>query len=491
MGDPLPAADAPRAPSLGLALVPIVALVALLGFAYAVYGEAAASGPNPIALIACGLIASAVGRRLGHRSEALRDAAVEGITTGLPAIFILLAVGALIGTWALSGTLMAMVYWGLQLLSPDYFYATAAVICALVTLCIGSSWTVAGTLGIGLMGVSAQMGLDPAITAGAVVSGVYCGDKPSPLSDATNLAVAAADANLYDHLKEVLWTTLPALTAAVLLFLLLGEPGDFDSSRVSAAIAAEFDVSFVPFLPLVLVLLLAFTRWPPFVTVFLGALAGGILAMVNAPERVIAFADAGGLPDGVALVKGVWSALATGYVSDFGVPAVDQLLSRGGMDSMLGTIWLIVAALAFGGLIERSGVLERLIRPLIRLAKTTAALVGSLVAACLGTNALASDQYIAVVLPGRMFRQAFRERGLAPVVLSRSLVDAATVTSPLIPWNSCGAYIAATLGVATVAYVPYAFFNLILPAVTILFAALGWRMLPSRASPTDDGPSGR
>ena len=379
---------------------------------------------------------------------------------------------------------MAMVYWGLRLLSPDYFYLTTAGICAIVALCIGSSWTVAGTIGIGLMGVAAQMGLDPAITAGAVISGAYFGDKSSPLSDATNLAAAAAGSNLYDHIKETLWTSLPTLFIALAIFWALGKPGDFDASSITAGIAANFDVSFVPFLPLVLVLLLAFTRWPPFVTIFLGALAGGVLAVFVHPELVKAFADAGDLPGALALLKGVWTAMATGFVSDTGHAAVDQLLSRGGMDCMLGTIWLILAALAFGGVIEKAGVLDRIIMPVIRAARSTVALVASLVAACIGTNALASDQYIAIVLPGRMFQKAFRARGLAPVVLSRAVGDSATVTSALIPWNSCGAYMAATLGVATISYVPFAFFNLLNPVVTILAAFLAGRAL-ARGRPAE------
>ena len=313
-----------------------------------------------------------------------------------------------------------MVYYGLKLLSPDYFYVTSCLICAVVAVSIGSSWTVAGTIGIGLMGVAQKMGLDPAITAGAIISGAYFGDKSSPLSDTANLACAAAGANLYDHVRESLWTSVPALAIAVLGFGLLGSPGDFDASLMSAGIEAAFHPSLLHFLPLLLVLVLALLRWPPFVTIFLGALAGGLLAVATAPDRVTAFAGAD-LPAGLALLKGVWAALATGYVSSTGEPAVDQLLTRGGMESMLGTVWLILVALAFGGIVEKAGVLDRLIGPVIAAARSIGALVAALVGAAFATNVLASDQYIAVVLPGRMFRGAFAERGLAPVVLSRAL----------------------------------------------------------------------
>jgi NhaC family Na+:H+ antiporter len=470
------------------ALVPVVALVGLLGLSFVFFGDEAASGPNQVALVFCSIVAIAMAWWHGHSIDDLRDAAVASVTAGLPAIFILLSVGALIGTWALSGTLVTMVYYGVQLLSPDYFYPTACLICLVVAVSIGSSWTVAGTLGIGLMGIAREMGLDPAITAGAVISGAYFGDKLSPLSGTANLACAAAGSNLYEHFGESLRTSGPSLVLALVLFWLLGSPVAFDASGVTARIEAAFQPSPVHFLPLALVLVLALLRWPPFVAIFLGALAGGILAVADAPERVAAFAGPG-LPTGLALLKGVWATLTSGYVSSTGEPAVDQLLSRGGMASMLPTVWLILVALAFGGFIEKAGVLDRLIGPLIAAARSVGALVATLVGAAFATNALASDQYIAVVLPGRMFRPAFEAAGLAPVVLSRTLGDSAAVTSPLIPWNSCGAYMAATLGVATTSYAPFAFFNLINPLVSIAFGFLGLRMLrAASAAPELDRP---
>ena len=476
--------------SLAAALMPVVPLVGLLGLSFYLFGDAAASGPNQVALVFCSIVAIAVAWWHGHSIADLRDAAVASVTAGLPAIFILLSVGALIGTWALSGTLLAMVYYGLKLLSPAYFYVTACLICLFVAVSIGSSWTVAGTLGIGLMGIARQMGLDPAVTAGAVISGAYFGDKLSPLSGTANLACAAAGANLYDHVRESLRTSVPSLALALVLFWSLGSAVAFDASSVATRVEAAFQPSLVHFLPLAMVLALAFMRWPPFVAIFLGALAGGLLAVLTAPDRVIAFAGTGP-PGGLALVKGVWAALATGYISATGEAAVDQLLSRGGMASMLATVWLILVALAFGGFIERAGVLERLIGPLIAAARSGGTLVATLVAAAFGTNLLASDQYIAVVLPGRMFRRAFTERGLAPVVLSRTLGDSAAVTSPLIPWNSCGAYMAATLGVATTTYAPFAFFNLINPLISIAFAFLGLRMLRVAEAEPESGTSGR
>ncbi|KZM50377.1 Na+/H+ antiporter NhaC family protein [Labrenzia sp. OB1] len=466
-----------RSLSLAWSLVPVLTLMGLLALAYALFGEEAAGGANQIALLFSALIAVFVGSLHGYDWKEMAEAARDSVMTGIGAVFILLAVGSLIGTWAMSGTLMAMVYWGLKILSPDFFYFTVVLISAALALCIGSSWTVVGTLGIGLMGISQQMGLDPVITAGAIISGAYFGDKSSPLSDATNLATAAAGADLYSHIVETLWTSVPTLLIALLVFWTLGQPGDFDASDITGGIAAHFNVGILPFLPLGLVLVLAVLRYPPFVTIFLGALFGGIIAIIVSPENVVSLAGDPDLPVALAMVKGVWTAMANGYVSASGSEVLDRFLSRGGMSSMLVTIWLILTALAFGGIVEKIGVLDRLLAPVLAAAKTAGRLVSALVVAAISTNALASDQYIAIVLPGRIFQKAFRKLNLAPVVLSRSVGDSATVTSALVPWNSCGAYMAATLGVATVSYAPYAVFNLLNPIVTIAFAFAGFRMI--------------
>jgi NhaC family Na+:H+ antiporter len=423
------------------------------------------------------MIALVIGRRAGYTLEQLREAAIASVGTGVGAIFILFAVGALTGAWAMSGTLMAMVYYGLQILSPHYFYMTTAIICGIVAFSIGSSWTVAATIGVGLVGISANMGLSPAVTAGAVISGAYFGDKSSPLSDTANLAAAVAGAGLYQHLREVLWTSVPALAITLLIFFFMGAPGDFDATEKMDSIRKTFDVSLVHFLPLVVVIVLAALRLPPFTTIMMGALAGALLAVVTAPDRVIAFAADPDLATPLALLKGAWLALASGYTSTTGYEAIDQLASRGGMERMLDTIWLIIVALAFGGVVEKAGVIERLISPVLAAVKSNGGLVAATVGSTVTTNIVTADQYIAIVLPGRMFKGAFQKRGLAPVVLSRSLGDSATVTSALIPWNSCGAFMAATLGVATVAYAPFTFFNFLSPLISVVMAFLGIRML--------------
>jgi NhaC family Na+:H+ antiporter len=473
-----PSDDRPvRQLSLIEAAMPIVALIVLVGLSYFLFGDQGAMGPNQVALVMAALVAVIIGVRAGHTLETLRESAVASVSTGMSAIFILFAVGALTGTWAMSGTLMAMVYYGLKLLSPHYFYMTAALICAVIALGIGSSWTVVGTVGVGLIGIALNMELSPAITAGAVISGSYFGDKSSPLSDTANLAAATAGANLYDHIRETLWTSVPCLAVTLLLFWVLGSPGDFDASTKMSSIQQTFGVSPLLFLPLAVVVVLAWFKLSPFLTIMSGALAGALLAVLMAPARVIAFADAAELSAPLALLKGVWLAIASGYVSTTGYTAIDLLASRGGMESMLNTIWLIIAALAFGGVVEKAGVIERLITPVLAMARSTGMLVSSLIGSTIATNIVTADQYIAIVLPGRMFKSAFAKRGLKPVILSRALGDSATVTSALIPWNSCGAFMAATLGVAVFDFAPFTFFNILAPLVTILYAFLGLRML--------------
>jgi NhaC family Na+:H+ antiporter len=374
-----------------------------------------------------------------------------------------------------------MVHYGLQLLHPNYFYVTAVLICAIVSASIGSSWTVVGTVGIGLMGIAQNMGLDPGISAAAIISGAYMGDTTSPLSDSANLAAASAGTDLYQHVRETALTSGLALLIALGVFWTLGKPGDFDASDKIALIERAFNVSLWLLVPLFVVVVLALLRFPPFTAIFLGAIAGGLLAVIAAPDRVMAFAARSGaeygIPDWLALLKGVWLALASGYQSATGVAVLDQLVSRGGMASMLNTIWLVITALAFGGVIEKAGVLERLITPIIEKAKSVGVLVGMTVGSVVATSVATADQYMAIVLPGRMFKAAYAKRGLAPVVLSRTIGASGTPTSALIPWNSCGAYMAATLGVATLSYAPYAVFNMASPLLAIGVAAVGLRTL--------------
>lgn len=464
----------PRAPSLLQALTPILVLVVLLAGAVYLFGSDSSGGANQIVLIIGTAIAAIIAVRNGHAWSDIERAIIDGISTAMGAMMILLAVGALIGTWLMAGTVPAMIYYGLHLLHPQFFYAAACLICAVAAVSTGSSWTVAGTLGVGLIGVAMGFGVSPAITAGAVVSGAYFGDKMSPLSDTTNLAPAVAGTDLFTHIRHMLWTTGPSFLIALLVFTVVGLRVSIDAEsstlvQTTETLRASFKITPLALLPLLAVLLMAMRKLPALPTILSGALLGAITALFLQPAIVIALADSETLSRPLALAKGVWIALSSGYVSSTGVAEVDALLSRGGMASMLTTIWLIICALSFGAVLEHAGMLERLIRSALKAAHTTGSLILTTALTCIGANIVAADQYMAIVLPGRMFKAEFARRGLDPRNLSRVIEDCGTLTSPLVPWNTCGAYMAATLGVATFAYLPFAFFNLINPLVSVLY----------------------
>ncbi|WP_313117753.1 Na+/H+ antiporter NhaC [Ectopseudomonas guguanensis] len=462
-----------RSPSLLDALLPIGVLVVLLGLSVYLFGDGSSSGPNQIALMSAAFVAGLVGLKNGLRWAEIEEGILAGIHMAMKANLILLAVGALIGTWILAGTVPTMIWLGLKLISAEYFYVTSCLICALTALSIGSSWTVAGTLGIGLMGVAAGLGLDPAITAGAIISGAYFGDKLSPLSDTTNLAPAAAGADLFAHIRNMLRTTTPALLIALAIFFVLGQQAgaSHDTGRIAevlVALEAQFRLGWHLLLPVAFLLFLAMRQWAAFPAVFLAALLGAVFALVFQPEVMGRLADpAAGV---LAPLKTVWSALFAGYESASGNAELDGLLSKGGMGSMLTTVWLIICAMCFGGVLERLGLLQRLLQSALRLVRSDSGLVASTITTSIGTNVITADQYIALVLPGRMYRAEYEKRSLAPTSLSRALEDGGTLTSVLVPWNTCGAYMAATLGVATLSYLPYCFFNLIMPVLAIALA---------------------
>jgi len=324
------------------------------------------------------------------------------------------------------------------------------------------------------MGVAIGLGLRPEITAGAIISGAYFGDKMSPLSDTTNLALAVAGTELFTHIRHMAWTTGPSFVLALLLFGIVGAAatphGDMERiGDLSTMLREEFYLGPVTLLPVVLIIVLAIRRVHALPTILAGAGAGALLAALVQPDRAIALAGASDLPHWLAIVKGVWISLFDGYTSQTGNETVDDLLSRGGMLSFLNTIFLILTALSFGAVMEHTGLLERMIAGLVRAARGTASLIAAVVGTTVLSNVVTADQYMSIVVPGRMFREEFRRRRLKARNLSRTIEDAGTLTSPLVPWNTCGAYMSATLGVATVAYLPFCFLNLINPLVAILY----------------------
>jgi NhaC family Na+:H+ antiporter len=471
-------AATPRPPSLAQSALPIASLVVLLAASVYLFGDASSAGPNQIALMLSAVVAALVAARNGHPWVALEAGIVRVISTALGAMLILLTVGALIGAWILAGIVPAMIDYGLWLLTPRVFYAAACAICCLVALATGSSWTTAGTVGVALVGVATAQDLHPGMAAGAIISGAYFGDKMSPLSDTTNLAPAMAGTDLFTHIRAMVWTTVPALVLALVLFAVLGDtmaaPGETSAvAAIQEALGTSFALGWYLLLPVLLVLVLVVRRVPALPALVAGTLAGALFAVAFQPDVVVAYAASPGLARPLALVKGVWMALFDGYVSVSGNAGLDELLTRGGIGSMLTTIWLIVSAMTFGGVMETSGMLERLGAALLGAVRGTGSLVAATLGTAIGANVVASDQYMAIVLPGRMFRPEFERRGLPPELLSRTLEDGGTITSPLVPWNTCGAFMAQTLGVATTSYAPFAFFNLLNPLVALAYAATG------------------
>ena len=477
-----PAAKPAPPITLYQALIPILFLVSLLACSVYLFGADSSYGANQIVLVLTACVAALVGRRAGVSWAEAQSGIIDGITLGMAPILILLAVGMLIGSWILCGTVPAMIYYGVEVLNPSIFYAATAAICAIVALSIGSSWTVAGTLGIGLMGIAASFDLSPAITAGAIVSGAYFGDKLSPMSDTTNLAAAATGVDLFAHIRHMLWTTLPSFVVTLIIFAFLGSadvPAPQEIEELQLALDSEFNIGLHLLLPLLIMLTLVYKRLPAFPSIVISALIGVVFALLFQPQAVTKLADAGaGTGTVFAMAKGVWISLFDGYSSHSDNTFLNELLSKGGMSSMLNTVWLIICALGLGGVLERTGILGYLLRLALRGVKSAGSLIAATVVTCLGTNILAADQFISVALPGRMYIDEYERFGLSRLNLSRTLEDSGTLTSALIPWNTCGAYMSATLGVATFSYAPFAFFNLLCPLVAILYGFTHFALKP-------------
>ena len=432
-----------KTPSLLDAMLPILALVIMMGSAVYLFADNSSYGPNQIALLLAMGLAAIIGMKNGYSWKTIEKGIVDGISMSLGACLILLAVGSLIGTWMLAGTVPTLIYFGLELLNPSFFYAAACLICAVVAMSIGSSWTTAATVGVALMGVSAGMEMSAAITAGAVVSGSYFGDKISPLSETTNLAPAVAGTDLFEHIRYMLWTTIPSFVIALILFTVLGfsEVGEAKAERIEQMqllLNESFDLGWHLLIPLVVLLTLAIKKMPAFPAVFIGALLGGVWAVVFQWDVVTSMASADDSVN-VGALKVVWTALFDG--------------------------------------VERVGLLKRAVSATCIGAKSAGDMVNRTIITCFGTNLVTADQYISIVMPGRMYKEEFKKRGLDQLNLSRSLEDGGTLTSPLIPWNTCGAYMHSVLLVNPFDYVFYAFFNVINPILAVIYAYLGIKIL--------------
>ncbi len=457
------------------ALLPLIILVALLGYNVIIYGDDATNGPNQFALILGGVVAAIVGFRNHVSYDEMLEAVAENIKSTSGAILILLMVGSLAGTWLISGIIPTMIYYGLQILNPTFFLVAAVIIASIISLATGSSWTTTATIGIALMGIGKALGLPMGMIAGAVLSGAYFGDKMSPLSDTTNLAPAMAGTDVFTHVKYMMYTTVPTMTITLIIFLILGfsHHGSEiqDHSGLLQSINHTFNINPILFIVPIVVIVMIVKKAKPLTALFVGTVLAAICAVIFQPEIVQQVAGSTTLTFNSAY-KGVMNAITNSVYIPSGNEILDEnkLFSSGGMAGMITTIWLILCAMFFGGVMQAIGALQKISDALLSVAKSTFGLFASTTATCIFFNGTASDQYLAIVVPGKMYQKAFEDRGLAPENLSRTLEDAGTVTSILFPWNTGGAYQSKTLGVGTMEYVWYAFFNLISPVMTLIFA---------------------
>lgn len=457
------------------ALIPVFALIGMLFYnVFYAYGDDALSGSNQFILLMGGAVAAIVGFfNMVSFGQMLEEVAIN-IKSTAGAILILLMVGALAGTWLISGVIPTMIYYGLQILNPTIFLASCVIICAIISVATGSSWTTSATVGIALVGIANALDISVGMTAGAILSGAYFGDKISPLSDTTNLAPAMAGTDLFTHIRYMLYTTTPTLIVTLIVFIIIGlnmdTTGVADTHLILAAVKKSINVSPWLFVVPLVVIILIVKKTPPLIALLIGTLLGALAALIFQPN-IVASIGGGESLNFANGYKGIMNAITVDSAIPTENEALKDLFSSGGMSGMLNTIWLILCAMTFGGIMDAIGALAAISKALLKLFHTTFGLFASTVVSCLALNVTASDQYLAIVIPGKMYAKAFKDKGLAPENLSRTLEDSGTVTSVLIPWNTCGAYHSGVLGVDTLHYAGYAVFNWLSPFMTLLFAA--------------------
>lgn len=470
-----------KKPSIVVALIPIVFLIGLLTLNVSIFNDDASYGPNQMALLLTATLTALIGvfhLKLDYKT--LETKTLESMSVSLQAIVILLVVGALIGIWILNGVVPAMIFYGIKLINPTIFLPITLIICSIVSLATGSSWSTVGTVGIALIGIGETLGIPLGMVAGAIVSGAYFGDKMSPLSDTTNLAPAMAGADLFDHIKHMTYTSGPAVIVSLILFTLLGffySTDQIDSSKVAEVLSfidKEFNISLWLFTLPIVVFILVKMRVQALPALTIGTLLGAVYAVVFQYDHLTKLV--GEQLTFTSTYQVILKTSFLGHVSVTGNEVIDKLFSRGGMSSMLNTVWLIMTAMIFGGMLEATGILERIALTVLKGVKNVTSLVASTVGTSIFLNLTTSDQYISIVVSGKMFKSAYQQYNLKPKNLSRAVEDGATVTSVLVPWNTCGAYFSTVLGVATLTYLPFAFFNLLSPLMSILVAASGKTM---------------
>ena len=470
-----------KIPHLLVAAIPIVLLIAMLVVIINLFGSDALSGGSQIALImgmaVCVFISMAFYHVKWKTFERQMAKTMSGIFV---TIMILFSVGMLAGSWMISGVVPTLIYYGIELLSPRFFLVTACVICSIVSLLSGSSWTTVATIGVALLGVGEALGIDKAWTAGAIISGAYFGDKMSPLSDTTILASSATRVDLFVHIRYMMHTTVPALSISLVIFLIAGLGHDSASTvnveQYTHGLQSTFNISLWTLLVPVITGILIARKVPSLIVLFTSSILAGIFALILQPHILCQIADDATLSMAGALTRGLAITFYGSTAVDTGYAALNDLVSTGGMAGMLNTVWLILCAMCFGAAMVASGMLESITRQVISWIKSRFSLVASTVSTGLLLNLTTGDQFISIVLNADMFREVYRQLGYEARLLSRTTEDSATVTSVLVPWNTCGMTQATVLGVPTLTYLPYCFFNLLCPLMTLLVAALGWRI---------------
>lgn len=462
-----------HAPKLWQALIPVVALIGLIATQLLVF-----QGDPQIALVLACLVTAIVGKSIGCPWTIMEKGMIDGIVIGLKSILILMTVGIMIGVWIAAGVAPIMIDYGLQTLSPKFFLVATCLICSVVSLATGSSWTTAGAVGVALIGIGEGLDIPKHMVAGAIVSGAYFGDKMSPLSDSTNLAPAVAGSDLFEHIRHMTQTTGPAWGFALILYLGIGlfnapPEGNLEAiQNLQSSLRGTFNMNPILLTAPIFVIVLVMLGAPALPTLLFSSIYGGLLAI---------------LVQGASMGE-VLNVAHYGYEATTSEPNVNELLSAGGLDSMMFTVSLILCALAFGGLMESAGMLKRLADAAISWARNAGQLITASIATSIGLNILAPDQYLSIIGSGRMYRNAYKERGLHPKNLSRALEDGGTMTSPLVPWNTCGAFMYETLGVFPLAYLPFAFVNTLTPLIAIGFAIFGVGIVKLQQTAPSPGP---
>tara|TARA_S200000501_G_scaffold371391_1_gene414398 strand:- start:171 stop:1604 length:1434 start_codon:yes stop_codon:yes gene_type:complete len=465
-----------KSPTTFQALLPIIFLVILLSINVSIFGDDSLSGSIQIVLILSSAVASIIAFNLGYSWLDIQKGIIKSINSSLPSILILFLVGSLAGSWLLSGVVPAFIYYGIQILNAKIFLFAACVICIVVSMATGSSWTTSATIGIALIGIGRALDISDGLVAGAILSGAYFGDKMSPLSDTTNLAPAMAGSDLISHIKYLSLTTVPSIIISLVIFIVLGfnisdSIGLNNAEVISSAIKEKFYISPVLFIVPLTVIILIYNKIKAVPALFVGVILGSVFALIFQSGLVVDVSNSETISS-KALFSGTMISLYGSISINTSNPLVTDLLSSSGMFGMLDTIWLVICAMIFGGVMEKAGFLKQITSIILNKIKSSGSLISSTAGTCIFFNLTASDQYLSIVVPGKMYSSIYKEKGLAPENLSRTLEDGGTVTSVLVPWNTCGAYHASVLNVATLTYLPFCFFNLISPIMTILFAYL-------------------